>query len=135
MTDPAGTTSYGAGKKFTTSRVAPRRVRDHIDSYWDRHVPYAYRVHGRMILPEGLSQRAACRTRGTVTITATTVHKVIARHRVTVSAACTYTSTFRLTATQLPSSGRASFSMRYAGNQQLRARQARTLNVLYGPAR
>ena len=133
VTDAGGAIHYGADKTLTTPRVMPRRVRDHVDAFWDQHAPYGYRVHGRMILPRGLSHAAACRTHGTVTITATTAHAVIARHRVTVSAACRYSSRFRLTAAQLPGSGRASFSMRFAGNDQLRARQARTLNVLYGP--
>jgi NHL repeat len=133
VTDAAGAISYGADKTLETPRVKPRRVRDHIYSYWDQHAPYKYRVHGRLILPRGLGHAAACRTRGTVTITATTAHKVIALHHVKMSAACTYTSIFRLTATQLPGSGRASFRMSYAGNRQLRARQARTLNILYGP--
>jgi sugar lactone lactonase YvrE len=133
VTDAAGGTRYGSDRTLKTRRVIPRRVRDHIYSFWDQHAPYGYRVHGRMVLPPGLSHAAACQTRGTVTITATTAHKLIARHRVNVSAGCRYASTFRLSTTQLPGSGRASFSMRFGGNQQLQARQARTLNVLYGP--
>jgi hypothetical protein len=133
VTDATGAIHYGGDRTLTTPRVMPRRVRDHVYSFWDLHAPYGYRVHGRMVLPKGLSHAAACRTRGTVTITATAAHTVIARHRVKVSAACRYTSNFDLTAAQLPGSGRASFSMRFGGNHQLRARQARTLNVLYGP--
>ena len=133
VTDAAGAIRYGTDMTFRTPRAIPRRVRDHIDPHWDQHGPYNYRVHGRMVLPTGLSHAAACRTRGTVTITATTAHTIIARHRVKVSTACTYTSIFHLAATQLPGSGRASFDVRYAGNHQLHARRARTLNVLYGP--
>jgi hypothetical protein len=133
VTDATGAIRYGGDRTLKTPRVTPRRVRDHVYSFWDLHAPYGYRVHGRMVLPKGLSHAAACRTRGTVTITATTAHTVIARHRVKVSATCRYSSSFQLTATQLPGSGQASFSMRFAGNDQLRARQARTLNVLYGP--
>ena len=133
VTGAAGAVSYGADKTLTTPRVKPRRVRDHISAYADRYAPYEYRVHGRMVLPRGLSHAEGCRTRGTATITATVAHKVIARRRVNVSTACTYTAAFRLTAAQLPGSGRASFHMRYAGNDQLRGRQARTLTVLYGP--
>ena len=133
VTGAAGAVSYGGDKTLTTPRVKPRRVRDHISPYADRYAPYEYRVHGRMVLPRGLSHAEGCRTRGTATITATVAHKVIARRRVNVSTACTYTAAFRLTAAQLPGSGRASFHMRYAGNDQLRGRQARTLIVLYGP--
>lgn len=133
VTDATGAIRYGGDRTLRTPRVAPRRVRDHVYSFWDQHAPYGYRVLGRMVLPKGLSHAAACRTGGTVTITAITSNTVIARHRVKVSAACRYTSRFQLTAIQLPGSGRASFSMRFGGNHQLRARQARTLNVLYGP--
>jgi hypothetical protein len=133
VTHSAGQISYGTDMAVRTTRVKPRRIRDHIYAYWDQHAPYEYRLVGRMILPTGLTHAVACRTRGTVIITAVDAHKVIARHRVKVSGACTYTSTFHFTATQLRGSGRSSFSMQFGGNSQLGGRSARTLNVLYGP--
>ncbi len=128
-----GTVSYGADHRLATPKVSPRHVRNHIYSYWAPHGPYHYTVKGRMVLIHGLTHPVACRTRGKTTITATLANKTVARHTVRVSNNCTYVSTFTFTTSQLTGSGRMSFHMHYAGNHQLRSRQARTLNVLYGP--
>ena len=133
VTAPTGTVSYGADMTLKTPRVAPRRVRDHIYSYWDQHAPYHYRVNGRMILARGLSHRTACQTHGTATVTVTRGKEVLARHTIKITSTCTYHTSLSFSAHQLPGSGRMSFHMRFAGNRQLRARQALTLNVLYGP--
>jgi hypothetical protein len=79
------------------------------------------------------TRRATQRPAGHATITATLGPKVLARHTVRVAQTCTYSSAFSFTTSQLTSSGRVQFHMRFTGNDQLRARQARTLNVLYGP--
>ena len=133
MTADTGTMSYGADMTLNTPRVAPRRVRDHITSYWDQHAPYHYRVKGRMVLVRGLSHRTACQTRGTATVTVTHGKHVLARRAIKISSACTYNTSLSFSAHQLHGSGRMSFHMRFAGNRQLRARHARTLYVLYGP--
>ena len=127
----AGTTSYGTAKTLTTPRVAPQRVRDHISARQDRHAAHHYRVNGRLVLVRGLSKRIGCRTRGAATVTVTRGTQVIAHRRVTVTQGCTYTATFSFTKAQLPASGHISFRMRFAGNRQLRSRDARTLRVLY----
>lgn len=94
-----------------TPRVAPRRVRDHIYSYWDQHPPYHYRVNGRMILARGLSRRTACQTHGTTTLTVTRDKQVLARRTVKISTTCTYHTSLSFSAHQLPGSGRMSFHM------------------------
>jgi sugar lactone lactonase YvrE len=127
----AGTISYGADKTLTTPKALPSRVRDHIYFYWDQHAPYSYRVVGRVILPHGLTQHVAYQSPSKTTITATLNGKTIARHIVRVSKTGTYTSTFVFT--KRSGSGQISFHMHFSGNHQLKARQARTLNVLYGP--
>jgi hypothetical protein len=132
VTTNTGTVSYGTDMTLTTPRVQPRRVRDHIDPYSDQHAPYHYNVKGRMILPSGLAHRVACQTDGTATIAATLGRDVLARHIVQVSPTCTYSSAFTFTTSQLTGSGRISFDIRFTGNDQLLARQARTLNALYG---
>jgi hypothetical protein len=131
--DGNGTISNGADQTLSTPRVIPRRVRDHIYEYWDQHAPYSYRVAGRLVLPDGLSRTTACRTRGHATITITDDTTVLAVHRVKLTAACTYTTRARFSTERLTGSGRMFFHMRFSGNQQLRARPARTLKVLYGP--
>jgi hypothetical protein len=127
----AGTVSYAADKTLRTPKLLPRRVRDHIYSYWNQTAPYSYRVAGRIILPHGLSKKVAYQSHSKATVTATLNGTKIARHTVRVAKAGTYTSTF--TFTNLTGSGRIRFHMRFTGDHQLRARQARTLNVLYGP--
>jgi hypothetical protein len=116
-----------------TPRVTPQRVRDHITAYWAQHAPYGYRLHGWMVLPRGLSHRAGCGTGGTVTVQVTYAGHTIGQRRLKVSANCTYDRTLSFAAATLPGSGRLAFRMRFAGNNQLRGRSARTLNVLYGP--
>ena len=133
ITTSTGTVSYGPGRILRTPRVHPRRVRDHIHSYWDQHAPYHYTVMGRMILAGSLTLPVACQTSGRATITATVGSETLARHTVEVSHTCTYSSQFTFTTNQLAGSGRIRFHMRFDGNQQLDDRQARTLNVLYGP--
>lgn len=65
-----------------------------------------------MTLGGGLSHRTACQTHGTMTVIVTLGAKVVARHRVKVSATCTYTTTFAFSAIQLPASGRMAFHTR-----------------------
>jgi sugar lactone lactonase YvrE len=134
VTTASGTVSDGADMTLRTLKVAPTRVRDHIYHYWARTAPYHYRVKGSLNLVHGLTKQIACQSHGNATITATLDHKTIARHTVKVTRSCTYSSAFTFTTATLTGSGRMSFHMRFTGNHQLRVKQARTLNVLYGPA-
>ena len=133
VTASSGAVSYGADTTLKTPRATPRRVRNHIYSYWDQHGPYQYRVQGRMVFAAGLSHQTACQTTGAVTVTVTRGSHVLARRTTTTSSTCTYSASLTLTTHRAPGSGRLSFHIHFAGNRQLHARQARTLNVLYGP--
>jgi 6-phosphogluconolactonase len=133
VTDASGTASDGADRTLRTPKVAPRRIRDQISPSRDQTAPYDYRLKGRLVPARGLTRKIACQTRGRATITATRDGKVIARHTVKVSKTCTYTRAFTFTTAKLAHSGRVGFHIRFAGNHQLLAGRAPTLNVIYGP--
>ena len=133
VTDSSGSISYGSDMVVQTLRIKPRAVRNHITSYWARHAPYTYRLRGRMVLARGLSRRVGCGTKGAVTVQVTRSGQTIARHRLAVTANCTYHGALSFGSSMLPGSGRLAFHVRFGGNRQLLGRSARTLNVLYGP--
>ena len=133
LADSAGRISYGSDMVVRTPRIKPRRVRDHITTYWAQHAPYGYVLEGRLVLPHGLSKPVACATGGAATVTITRAGHTIAQRRLKLTAHCTYHTALSFTAAQLPGSGTLKFQMRFGGNRRLQGRPARTLNVVYGP--
>jgi NHL repeat len=126
--------SEGQDETLRTPRATAHRLRDHITPQHQSAAPYRYRLHGRIVPALGLTRSQACRSGGTATVTVTADGAPLTTRHVPVHRDCTYDLVVRFTAGQLPGSGRLLFHIAFAGNQQIRARRARTLAVLYGPA-
>jgi hypothetical protein len=96
--------------------VSPRR---------DRHGPYSFRLSGRVILPRGVTRAQGC-GEGTVSITAGSGRRTLARRTVRLNSSCRFGSRVKLSARRVGDRDRLLFVATFHGNRALVAARGRT---------
>jgi hypothetical protein len=126
----AGGTSNGADLTFRTPRAALKRLTDSVAPRRDRHVPYVYRISGRLLTPSGVSGIKACK--GNVSLVVRHgKHKVLSR-RLKVNGRCRYSGKVSFSARKLHGHGKLRFTLRFGGNAVLAARSGKAITVSFG---
>jgi hypothetical protein len=114
-----------------TARKTPRRLSAKVTPMRDVTLPYDFRTTGKLTRPSGVSAKAGCTGRVTVTVKAGT--KTISRRTTRLRSNCTYRTSVRFRdRTRIGTLGALRFTARFQGNKALRARQATTVRVRVG---
>ena len=109
-------------------RKLPRRLTAKVTPMRDVLLPYDFRTTGRLTRPSGVSKKAGCRGRVTVTVKAG--KKTISRRTTRLRSNCTYTNKVRFRdAKRFGTANALRFTARFQGNAALRARQATSVKV------
>jgi hypothetical protein len=122
--------SYGADQTFVTAlRVKARKVGLFTKQSQAKRRPYRYTFAGQLTLPRGTTKAAGCT--GNLTITITSGSKRLASHKVKISRACSYKSSFTVT-TNLAKHARLRARASFGGNPTLSVTKSKTITLRYG---
>ena len=112
-------------------RPLPRRLSAKVTPMRDAALPYDFRTTGKLTRPSGISARAGCTGRVTVTVKAG--KRTISRRTTRLRSNCTYRTSVRFRDTKRFGTAKAlKFTARFQGNKALRARQATSVRVRVG---
>ena len=115
----------------TGGRKSPRRLTAKVTPSSDRSLPYDFRTTGRLVRPSGVSRKAGCTGRVTVTVKAG--RKTISRRTTKLRSTCRYRSSVRFRdRKRIGTLNALRFTARFQGNRALGAKQARTVRARVG---
>lgn len=95
-----------------------------------RHAPFRFRFHGKLRLPSAVRRVEGCR--GTILIAVRHGATYMARRRVKLSRACSYTLPLTFSVRRLGRHGTLRVSAAFAGNARVLPRKSKPLSVRFG---
>ena len=99
----------------------------------DRKAPFRFLVSGKVSLPATLAgQKAAACQGGRVLVTVKAGRRKVATRRASLDSSCGYQVTVRLSKKAVRKAKRLTFTVRFLGNAQLKARSAKKLTARVG---
>lgn len=129
-TDTAGQVGTDI-RAIRVARFGARSVSASTTPSRDSRAPYRFRTTGRVNLPASVSSRQGCNT-GMVAVTYKVVSKTISNRRVALGSDCRFKSTVTFRNRSRLGRGQLRVSVRFLGNEVLKAASARRHNVRVG---
>jgi hypothetical protein len=117
-------TTTSTGRTFRTAKPAPRALGAKVSPDTAHSFPYSYTVKGKLSLPNGISAKAGCS--GKITLTVKRGHKKLATAKAKISTKCTWMGPVKLTHRgSVPGTGKLAIIPSFGGNAALSMRPPR----------